>query len=116
MARKLNSLFKPTEPKAAPEAAAAPSIVATSEPEAAGNPFDMVPLPGFEGIPQPKQEKKLKPQSVYLTKSELAYIQDIADAYGESRHAVLQYAVKELIRQWKRGKKPRTNNLGKLDK
>ena len=76
----------------------------------------MVPLPGFEDVPQPKPEKKLKPQSVYLTKSELAYVQDIANAYGESRHAVLQYAVKELIRQWKRGKKPRTNNLGKLDK
>ena len=115
--RSLKALFTPTEPKEAPEATATPSISATSEPEAAaGNPFHMVPLPGFEDVPQPKPEKKLKPQSVYLTKSELAYVQDIADTYGESRHAVLQYAVKELIREWKRGKKPRINNLGKLDK
>ena len=81
-----------------------------------------VPIPGLEEYVKPapaadpKPKKPLKPQSVYLNESELKYIQDIADAYGESRHAVLQYAVKELIRQWKRGKKPRTNNLGKLDK
>ena len=62
------------------------------------------------------EKKKLKPQSVYLTKAELAYIQEIADKYGESRHSVLQFAVKELIREWKKKGQLRTNILGKLDK
>jgi len=100
--RSLNQLFTKTEPEALdtlPEAAAGPELFATSEPAA----------------DKPKS-KRQKPQSVYLTESELKYIQDIADTYGESRHSVMQYAVKELIREWKRGKKPRLNNLGKLDK
>ncbi len=91
MGRHLDSLYTPTAaPKAAPN-----------------------PAP----IEKPKRKKpQIKPQGVYLTETELAYIQDIANTYGESRHGVMQYAVKELIRQWKRGKKPRTNILGKLDK
>ena len=76
------------------------------------------PLPGMESyVTEPEPEKKkLKPQSVYLTKADLAWVQKIADEYNESRHAVMQYAVKELIREYKRGKKFRTDILGKLDK
>ena len=97
MAGKLDKLFKPTEPTAN-----------------VGND----PEPMETATPAVKQRKpqRIKPQSVYLNESELAYIQEIADKYGESRHAVMQYAIKELIRQWKAGKKPRTNNLGKLDR
>ena len=106
MPRKLNSLFTPTEPKQQPNAAD-PSNVPQ-------------PIPGLEEyVTDPVQEpekKKLKPQSVYLTKADLAWVQKIADEYNESRHAVMQYAVKELIREYKRGKKFRTNILGKLDK
>ena len=113
--RNLNKLFTKTEPET-PEAAADPSTAATFE--------TPVPIPGLEDLvkPEPKPaadkptSKRQKPQSVYLTESELKYIQDIADTYGETRHSVMQYAVKELIRDWKRGKKPRLNNLGKLDK
>ena len=67
-------------------------------------------------MPERLPKKKLKPQSVYLNESELKYIQDIANEYGESRHSVMQFAVKELIRHYRAGKKFRTNNLGKLDK
>ncbi len=103
MPRKLNSLFTPTEPK--------------QQPNAAGSNIPD-PLPGMESyVTEPEPEKKkLKPQSVYLTKADLAWVQKIADEYNESRHAVMQYAVKELIREYKRGKKFRTNILGKLDK
>lgn len=99
----LKTMFKKTEPQQ--PTAAEPSNIPT-------------PIPGMETYVSESEpeKKKLKPQSVYLTKSELAYVQEIADAYGESRHSVMQYAVKELIRDWKRGKKPRTNILGKLDK
>lgn len=79
--------------------------------------------PPRETAPEPtpapdpdKNKKKTKPISVYLNEADSAYIQEIAKTYGESRHAVMQYAAKELIRQWKQGKKPRTNILGKLDK
>lgn len=87
---KLNPMFIPTEPKQLPTGDDTPN----TEPE----------------------KKKLKPQSVYLTQAELAYIQEIADTYGESRHSVLQFAVKELIREWKKKGQLRTNILGKLDK
>ena len=104
--KKLNTLFQQTEPI---EAAAA----ADPEPIAAGSPETM------ESKAEPTKARKpqrIKPQSVYLNESELLYIQDIANTYGETRHAVMQYAIKELIRQWRAGKKPRINNMGKLDR
>lgn len=100
--RSLNPLFTPTEPKEAPAAAAAPSLTGMYEHAADPGQLDRKP--------------QQKPQGVYLTEVEIKYIQQIADEYGETRHGVMQYAVKELIRQWKRGRKPRVNVLGKLDK
>lgn len=101
----LPAMFKRTEPEPTPEQSTAGSNVPD-------------PLPGMESyVTEPEPEKKkLKPQSVYLTKADLAWVQKIADEYNESRHAVMQYAVKELIREYKRGKKFRTDILGKLDK
>ena len=100
--KKLNSLFQPTEPE--PIADPRQATEDSAEEQSAE-------------LAKPKRKpQRIKPQSVYLNESELAYIQQIADEYGESRHAVMQYAIKELIRQYKRGKKFRTNNLGKLDK
>lgn len=111
-------------PRKKAELPSIPNMFNRTEPEQQPNAADPSnvpqPIPGLEEyVTDPVQEpekKKLKPQSVYLTKAELAYIQLIADEYGESRHAVMQYAVKELIREYKRGKKFRTNILGKLDK
>lgn len=99
--RLLNSLFAPTETVNP----AAPSVAAPPERDQAA-----------ADQRQQKEKQTQKPQSVYLTKSELAYIQEIADTFGESRHAVIQYAVRELINQWKQGNPPRTNILGKLDR
>ena len=101
----LPAMFKRTEPEPTPEQSTAGSNVPD-------------PLPGMEQyVTEPLPEKKkLKPQSVYLTKTELAYIQEIADRYDESRHSVLQFAVRELIREWRKKGQLRTNILGKLDK
>lgn len=101
MSRQLKTLFQRTEPEQ--------SNTGHNIPD---------PLPGMESyVPESEPEKKkLKPQSVYLTKTELAYVQEIADTYGESRHSVMQFAVKELIREWRKKGQLRTNILGKLDK
>ena len=119
--KKLNTLFAKTEPEPVNQ-----EQQDTGSPSNAA-PFQKVPIPGLEEYVTPETQPaadtkkkttsaKQKPQSVYLNESELKYIQEIADEYGETRHSVMQYAVKELIREWKRGKKPRVNNLGKLDK
>lgn len=106
---KLNGLFKPTEPAPVQEQQPTTAELNVSD-----------PLPGMESYvseSQPeKKQGKPKPQSVYLTKTELAYIQEIAEHYGESRHSVMQFAVKELIREWRKKGQLRTNILGKLDK
>ena len=101
MPRKINALFKTTEPTA--EAAADLSPVAPLEAAA-------------DSAPKARKPQRIKPQSVYLNESDLKYIQAIAEEYNETKHAVLQYAVKELIRKWKRGGKLKTNNIGKLDR
>lgn len=107
MSRALNKLIKRTEP--VPDQEQQPTAAGPNIPD---------PLPGMESyVTEPLPEKKkLKPQSVYLTKTELAYIQEIADRYDESRHSVLQFAVRELIREWRKKGQLRTNILGKLDK
>ncbi len=110
MPRNLSKMFRPTEPV---------QPIADPIEGSSGSSEKPVPIPGLESLvssdPVP-EKKKLKPQSVYLTKAELAYIQEIAEQYGESRHSVMQFAVKELIREWKKRGQLRTNILGKLDK
>ena len=66
-------------------------------------------------VPVKEPEKKLKPQSVYLNESDLDYIQTMCNQFKVTRHSLLQYAVRELIRRWKKGEQPRFNNVGKLD-
>lgn len=108
MARsKLNTLFKKTEP-------------VTQQEIDDDKPADPV-LP-LEAAPAPKQEPKTKrkptvtPHSVYISKPDYEIIKAIAAAYNETPHAVLQYAVRETIRKWKRTKKLKTNEDGKLRK
>ena len=66
-------------------------------------------------IPVQESKAKLHPQSVYLNESDLDYLQTICNQYKVKRHALLQYAVRELIRRWKKGEQLRFNNVGKLD-
>ena len=66
-------------------------------------------------VPVREPEKKLKPQSVYLNASDQEYLRVMCNQYNVKRHAILQYAVRELIRRWKDGEQLRMNNVGKLD-
>jgi hypothetical protein len=43
------------------------------------------------------------PLSVYLTAEEKLELADIAGQLGESKHAVLQFAIKEFLRRWDAG-------------
>jgi hypothetical protein len=67
--------------------------------------------------PTPEENKKIgkiKPISVYLNEEQLAYIDQIKDFAGATRHAVIQYAVRELIRNWQAGRKPEFTITHKL--
>lgn len=69
-----------------------------------------------------KQEKKAKsgyPVSVYLDEETRAYIDQIIEwtentpkVRPQSRHAVIQYAVRKLCREWEQGIHPDINILG----
>ena len=68
-----------------------------------------------EAAPAPAPKKKKNtPHSIYLSDTDYKIIQDIAASYNETPHAVMQYAVRETIRKWKRTKKLKTNEDGKL--
>lgn len=58
--------------------------------------------------------KKNHPLSVYLTDDDRQVIDEIAAWSGQSRHAVLQYAVKRVINDWRKGKKPELQIQHKL--
>ena len=103
--RKLNTLFKKTEP--------------SLQEQIDNNKTAADPVATLEAEPAPETKttkKKTTPHSVYISESDYEVIQDIAAAYGEKPHAVIQYAVKEVIRKWKRTKKLKTNEDGKLRK
>jgi len=103
---KLNTLFRKTEPDITD----------------IDTPADPVSILEATPIPAPIQETKTKrkptvtPHSVYISKEDYEIIKAIAAAYNEKPHAVIQYAVKEVIRKWKRTKKLKTNEDGKLRK
>lgn len=51
---------------------------------------------------------KTNPVGVALTADEVARLGVIAGELGVSRHAVLQFAIRDLIARYDRGEKPRT--------
>ena len=67
--------------------------------------FDDAPAKAEQ--PQSEGKKKNKPPNfpvgVYLTESEKAEIQDIADKEGIKRHALLQYAIRLFVAGYKSG-------------
>ena len=116
MARsKLNTLFKKTEPATQEQIDAVylgMNYDEPDEPETAADP--VTPAPKQE--PKTKRKPTVTPHSVYISKPDYEIIKAIAAAYNETPHAVLQYAVRETIRKWKRTKKLKTNEDGKLRK
>lgn len=47
------------------------------------------------------------PVGVLLEASELAELDKAAAELGVSRHALLQYAIRQFLANWRKGKKPR---------
>jgi len=65
-------------------------------------------------VQEEAKSKKKYPLSVYLNESDRKAIDEIAAWSGQSRHAVLQYAVKRVINDWRKGKKPELQIQHKL--
>ena len=60
------------------------------------------PIPAAPVEAAPAQEKrKHAPVSVYLSDEQRETIETIAKATGQTRHAVLQYAVRRVCNEWK---------------
>ena len=55
-----------------------------------------------------KSENKVNPIGVALDQAELDHLNEIAQELGQSRHAVLQYAVRNFIKRYDQGEKPAT--------
>lgn len=54
------------------------------------------------------KKEKLNPVGVALTAGELARLDEIAKELDQSRHAVLLYAVRDFIRRYDQGERPKT--------
>lgn len=71
-----------------------------------------------EPKPKPDQEeaesKKKYPLSVYLNEADRKAVDEIAQWSGQSRHAVLQYAIKRMIKEWHQGITPELEVQRKL--
>lgn len=57
---------------------------------------------------------KLNPVGVALDFEELARLDQIAQELSQSRHAVLLYAVRDFIRRYGQGERPKTKNEIKI--
>lgn len=60
---------------------------------------------------EPKKAGKVNPVSVGLTASELAKLQEIASELDQTRHAVIKYAIKDFIKRYDAGNKPKTKTI-----
>ena len=52
---------------------------------------------------QPKDRRKYPPMSVYVPIEQQRIIEQIAATTGQTKHAVLQYAVRKLCKEWQQG-------------
>ena len=78
--------------------------------------FDFVTIedPQPQAVPQeqapaeptaaaPTKQKKYPPMSVYLSAEQRDIVEQIAKATNQTKHAVLQYAVRKVCNEWQRG-------------
>ena len=65
-------------------------------------------------VQEEAKSKKKYPLSVYLNESDRKAIDEIAQWSGQSRHAVLQYAIKRIIKEWHNGITPELEVQRKL--
>lgn len=57
---------------------------------------------------EPVKEKKVTPMGVSLEQAELDRLDLIAKELGQKRHAVMQYAVRDFIKRYDQGERPKT--------
>lgn len=69
----------------------------------------------FRSTEPPAEGKPPNPVGVVLTREELDRLSQIAAELGVSRHALLQYAVRDLLRRWEAGERPRTKTVTKTE-
>lgn len=58
--------------------------------------------------------RKHSPLSVYVSEEQKEIISQIAAATGVTKHAVLQYAIRKVCNEWKRGQWPEMEVKPKL--
>lgn len=65
------------------------------------------PIPAPDPVTTaPEKKKKYPPMTVYVPLEQREIIAEIAAATGQPKHAVLQYAVRKVCNEWKKGKFP----------
>jgi len=57
---------------------------------------------------EPVKEKKVTPMGVALKQTEIDRLDQIAEELGQKRHAVMQYAVRDFIKRYDQGERPKT--------
>jgi len=70
--------------------------------------FDLITKADQEKKDKKAEPEKINPVGVLLSKEELARLDQIAGELEQSRHALLQYAVKDFIKRYDQGERPRT--------
>jgi len=65
--------------------------------------------------PQTESDDPVKPLGVGLRLSERARLDEIAHELGVARHALLLYAVRDFIRRYEAGERPKTKTVKTLD-
>lgn len=54
------------------------------------------------------EESKQNPVSIGLSAEEVTRLEEIAEELGQTRHAVMKYAVIDFVRRYDAGERPRT--------
>jgi len=60
---------------------------------------------------KPTRKTKPNPVSIGLDQNTINDLERIAEELGQSRHAVMLYAIKEFIKRYDSGEKPKTKKV-----
>jgi len=70
--------------------------------------FDFITETKEEAQKKDKDPEKVNPVGVALSKEELTRLGAIAGELSQSRHAVIQYAVRDFVKRYDQGERPKT--------
>ena len=69
----------------------------------------------FGRTEQKKKTGKVTPKAIGITDIEYDAIKNIADELGVSPHAVMLYAVRDFMKRWEAGERPKTTTKTVLE-